>query len=387
MEFMLLSLFLHPVHLVKIFTFDASSDGQLSFSTLKNKTMSPLPEIFTLCSSFKETSIDGSSFFTIYGEDGKHWLSLSNWVTQKKITIWVKVSTVFKKIKLLKTFMMNFWINVCIFVDVNSGDLSISLNGEHPISFKFPELRMQRPKTLENKIFLGLSKNQVSEGQLQFIGSVANVNVFASKDAKDIVNLSENLCDQMGDIINPQTEWVNIGLVKENEEESWEICNKNQTYRVAIPAQMNWNEALQICNKLGSGNVTQCINPEDTEYTISLFEAMNTSCENIWTPFTDEGTEGQFVSAISGKFGTYLPWVLTEPDGAEEENHVAIDISSRGYLDTDSNYLFCVPCDLHVRLEFSLVGVCKDTYFGKLEKLTLKSRNKIVILFRFKIHA
>ena len=349
--------------------------------------MSPLPEIFTLCSSIKETSVDGSSFFTIYGEDGKHWLSLSIWVTQKKITMWVKVSTVFKKIKLIQTFMMNFWIHVCIFVDVNSGDLSISLNGEQPISFKFPELKMQRPKTLENKIFLGLSKNQESQGQLQFIGSIANVNVFASKDATDIINLSENLCDQMGDIINPQTEWVNVGLVKENEEENWEICNKNQTYRVAIPAKMNWNEALKICNKLGSGNVTQSINSEDTGYSISLFEAMNTSCANIWTPFTDERTEGQYVSAISGKFGTYLPWELDEPDGAEEENYVAIDLSSQGYVDTDSNYLLCVSCDLHVNLEFSLVGVCKDTYFSKLEKVTLRPGLKFLNLFRFKIYA
>ena len=161
------------------------------------------------------------------------------------------------------------------------------------------------------------------------------------------------------------TKWTTVGNVEERNEESWKICNRNKTYRVAIPAKMSWNEAIQVCIKLGGGNMTEKHNKEDIHYTISLFENLNSSCNYIWLPLQDEDVEGQFQSAVTGQLVDYLPWDANQPDGAEEANYMAIQMVSKAYHDKIGNDLLCTSCDLHKTLEFSLLGVCKDTYLGK----------------------
>ena len=146
MKFWLLYLFLNSGNMKRVFSFDSSSDQSISYATVKSPVR--LPETFTMCSSFKESSISGSSFFTIYGEDGGPWLTLSNWVTGNKITSWLRIRTVWIKVGIMKPYLINFWIYVCIHVNTKSGDLSLSFNGEPPLSFKIPELKDQTPKDL-----------------------------------------------------------------------------------------------------------------------------------------------------------------------------------------------------------------------------------------------
>ena len=39
---------------------------------------------------------------------------------------------------------------------------------------------------------------------------------------------------------------------------------------------------------------------------------------------------------------------------------------SKAYHDFPDKKLFCSSCDLYRTLDFSLLGVCKDTFFGKI---------------------
>ena len=361
-----LLIFLPFIHLIKIFTFHPGKDNSISYAAIKYPTH--LPPVFTLCSSFKETYINGNSFFTIYGEDGKSWLTLSNWATNKKITIWLRVISTWKKVSAMETYWMNFWIHVCIYVDSKSGILSISMNGEQTILFKTPELQDQAPNSLQNKLIIGVSDSKFkgSTGKKQFDGKVANLKIFSEKTPEDIRAMSSNLCKQVGDIIDSHTIWRIFGSVKEEDEENWRICNKNNTYRVAIPAKMNWNEAMKVCTKLGTGNLTDGKNFQDIRYTISLFNKVNSECENVWTPLIDVGNEGIYYNAITRQASKFLPWELNQPDGADEANYIALRLLSGGYHDTYDYHQHCASCDLHLSTEFSLLGVCKDTYFGKL---------------------
>ena len=72
-------LFIHLVNSLKIFTFKSSSDSNLSVVELENAGTRKLPESFKFCASHKETTIEGVSFFTLYGDDDKPWLTLSIW--------------------------------------------------------------------------------------------------------------------------------------------------------------------------------------------------------------------------------------------------------------------------------------------------------------------
>ena len=106
---------------------------------------------------------------------------------------------------------------------------------------------------------------------------------------------------------------------------------------------------------------------------------MNSTCEYVWTPIGDEEREGQYKSYLTGQLVSFLPWLQNTPDGSDEENHVAIQISSKLYNDKHKSYRKeeCVACQLFKTTEFALIGVCKETYFGEfvLKLLLLNFNN------------
>ena len=206
----------------------------------------------------------------------------------------------------------------------------------------------------------------MDEGPFQFVGSVSNVNFFVEDDYfKDIQHMSSNMCNYTGGFINQNSKWGLFGNVKENKKLSRTICNKDQTYRVAVPAKITLPEAIEMCDKFGSGNLTEIKNSEDMEFTLSLFKSNNYSCLEVWTPLTDEEEEGQFKSYITGSLASYLPWDPLEPNGLETENFVTIKIDSSRYSDRYSTKPVCASCDLAITSQFFLIGICKDSYFGK----------------------
>ena len=63
-------------------------------------------------------------------ESNKPWMTLSNWVYLDKITMWLKINTVWYKIRVIPLYWVNAWIHVCMHTDTISKNISISLNGE-----------------------------------------------------------------------------------------------------------------------------------------------------------------------------------------------------------------------------------------------------------------
>ena len=362
MKIWLILILFQPGDLNRIFTFKPSFEKSISYATLKYPI--PLTDSFTLCSSFKQNSINGTGFFNITGEDDKTWMFLGTWKTEINFNIWIKVSSVWTVIEDFSPFWMNFWIHVCIHADTKSGDMSISLNGEPILSFNMP-LGVKKPANLQGKLFLG-GLTEYDNERIQFQGQVANINIFSDKSAALIRNMSGSLCDQDGDLVNSGTEWVMGGAVSVSDGETWNICNKNLTYRVAIPAKMSWYTSVQVCHTLGGGNLTEANSRENIKQQVSLYGNINSTCDKVWTPYTDEEVEGQFKSSVTGQLVNYLPWNVDQPDGAETEKFISLNIQSEGFDDSISNRLLCASCDVDKTTEFSLIGVCEDTYFGKV---------------------
>ena len=156
-----------------------------------------------------------------------------------------------------------------------------------------------------------------------------------------------------------------IREIKETSREGWKICNINETYRVAIPAKMDLDTATEICHKLGRGNITEPKNERDITLVVSLLQKTNNSCKYVWTPITDEEVEGEFRSSITSQLATFLPWEKHQPNGGDAENHVVILMQSMLWADNSKYKEAFSACDLHKNLVFTLIGVCKHTYFGK----------------------
>ena len=350
---------LHPGLPFKILKFEPSSDGGIAYETIEKST--PLPRLFTLCSAYKERFIlGGNSFFTIYGEYGEPWMTLSNW-PYDIIELWLRINTVWVKISGMPAHLMNSWVHICIMADTTTGNLSVLVNQGQPSFFIVPELTLHPPKNLEGKLFIG--KVDGDKGAVQYQGDVANFNIFSG--FKHIDNLLERSCEHTGDIVNKDTEWERVGDVKETNEDSSKICNNDEVYRVAIPAKMKWDTATYLCHKIGGGNITEPKSKSGITHILSLLQKMNSSCDYVWTPISEEEVEGEFRSSVTGQIASFQPWKENQPVTGDSDKHVAIDVESMLWDDKHKSEKYCSACDIHKNLVFTLIGVCEHTYLGR----------------------
>ena len=201
-------------------------------------------------------------------------------------------------------------------------------------------------------------------GLRPYEGKVANL-ILINDKIPSLENIADNLCEYV-DNNDKDLSWNVTGNVKLISEEDLEICNKNETYVVAIEAQMAFEGALKTClNKL-SGGMPLPNTSHEMNHLLSFFKEEH--CKFVWSPLSDEEVEGKFKSVIDGEVATFLPWTPSNPNGGRNHNNVVMQWSynKAGYNDmgkTDTYY--CVYCYMKLSATFLLRGVCKHTYFGK----------------------
>ena len=140
------------------------------------KTSVKLPEEFTMCLSYKTFEMNGTMFLIIYDDTEKDvWLAFSNWVIGDEIQLWLRKG---KSWRILETMLVNeimFWIHLCFGYNIKTRILRVSLNGRPPVrtnlryfdlvkynSFQWGNIMkrdLMAPKTLQNKLVLGISEN------------------------------------------------------------------------------------------------------------------------------------------------------------------------------------------------------------------------------------
>ena len=361
MKYWFLLLFIQPgLSSITIRKFESSTDGEIAYDVIDKST--PLPERFTLCSTFRENLIyEYNSIFTIYGQSGKSWMTLGQF-TSDHIELWVRINKKWRKVTDLPEHWMNTWIHVCLTVDTPSGNFSAFINEIPPLSFNEPGLALNTPKNLKEKLYVG--KTEDFQGVVkQYMGEVANVNIFSG--VIHFENLLERSCDHEGDIVHKGTEWKRIGNVREIKQDNWKICYNYEIYRVVIPTKINWDSSRELCHKLGEGSITEPQNERDIADVVSLLENMNSTCKTVWTSISDEEVEGEFRSSETGKLITFLPWNDDQPNGRRTQNHVGLDVKPKLFRDVHRSKQYCSACDLNKTLVVTLIGGCEDTPFGK----------------------
>ena len=126
-----------------------SAEGSISYVVPKDALIT---QPFAFCASFKENSVDGNSFFTLYGTDGNPLLGFSVWPAgpEEKLGRWVRIRSVWRKVGDVEMYGLNFWTHVCFILDTKFRDVKISINGEEPISITDEEIMIEAPNDLKN---------------------------------------------------------------------------------------------------------------------------------------------------------------------------------------------------------------------------------------------
>ena len=251
------------IQMIKLFTFNQANEESVSYAMLEESAHLILPKSFVLCTSHLETSIDGRSFMTIYGDDEHPWLAMSIWSYEAIPILFVSRTisdkTVWTRIMDIKETWLNFWIHICMHVDTETEILNVSINGEALVKEKLNGLNAQRPTNFNKKIYVGLSHQNRQLDPQQFVGSVTNINIFDGNTANKnkIQEMSKNLSSLEGSIISLNSIWMLKGNVIEEEEEDEKICFERESYVVAIPVSMGLSQGLDICKKLGNSIMTE----------------------------------------------------------------------------------------------------------------------------------
>ena len=148
--FILFLLFFKTTISIKILTFSRSGDGIISQASLKDKESKDDEQYmpFGFCGSFKESFVDGKSFFTLYGEDEKPFLGFSVWPGSQEdnLVTWLRIRQVWRRVGDADMFWLNFWTHVCLVVNVRFKEIKVSVNGQEPVSIPIGDLMIQAPK-------------------------------------------------------------------------------------------------------------------------------------------------------------------------------------------------------------------------------------------------
>ena len=124
---------------------------------------------------------------------------------------------------------------------------------------------------------------------------------------------------------------------------------------------------MDICRKkLNNSIMPSYENKASLEsYILWFYNTTGGACDRIWTPISDDKTEGEFFNMNDGSEATFLPWDDSEPNGGLDENHVRVDYPGGLYKDIAAGWPgVCGSCVLHTSLVLQLDGLCDHSYIG-----------------------
>ena len=245
-------------------------------------------------------------------------------------------------------------------MDTVSGDLTVSLDGQSPITVNLQKMKNKKPNYLKGKLVIGLANTSSPEiGNSQFFGLVTNLNIFHPN--KTLLTLSRLNGDFMSwSSINLRTNGAGIVVSNYLLPES-----SLEKYDLVLPVLTTWSEAQHYCKTLGNGNMTEISDKEElTKVTEKVMGAVD-SCTDLILPVSDATEEGVYRNIDHGGLVAFLPWAEAEPNGGESMNAVVLRMVSGDYWDVFLYHQGCVSCSLKTTTTFTLRGLCKDSLMGQ----------------------
>ena len=88
------------------------------------------------------------------------------------------------------------------------------------------------------------------------------------------------------------------------------------------------------------------------------------ACSYIWTPLSDQNSEGLFINMNNNSTVQYQRWDKGQLNGGKRDNYAAIFVRSAALYDVDENELYCSTCSLSSSLILQLGGLCANSFIG-----------------------
>ena len=359
----LLSLLLHSVvtEAYPVFTFNGtSSRKEPSFAYLVKDV--DLPERFSLCSSVKQARFDDVGFYTIDGEDSVEWLSMEFRTYSMDTKLIVGRGKNIHKFGKLFNPRLDYWYHICLGVDLKENEIKLAMNGDLLGNASIDVSNV--PSKLNMKIGVG-HRHKLDNNQFQ--GSVANIQLFDGDS--DLTALSSSPCQTWPSTLLPwiPNNWRIAGsdwMLTEDFDDIF--CNIQDSYHLAIQSRLSIHESMDICKHKLNNSI---LSFETNENLFQKFIAWHVNvtggaCFDIWTPFSDEQSEGVFINMNDNVTTELDLWGETEPNGGRDENMVVINIPRLALVDKSEKSLSCSSCLLSSSLLLRLDGLCKDSLIG-----------------------
>ena len=340
-------------------TYGSSSLSTLSYASLESEKN--LPDTFILCSSTKQARFDEGGFYSIYGQDSGLWLTLEIHTYSNSVKLASDWDNKFHILGQIHNPKIDYWYHICQRIDLPKKIIEFAVNGEF-----LGEIVNDNVTNIPEKLRMDIG---IGYRRQQFHGSVSNVRLFKEGN---ILDISASPCTPRAAIFlpwNPEN-WKIVGPNWSMQEELNEtMCIPSDHYNLAIPVQITIDDAMHFCRNMLNNSIIPF--PQDLEafykYTAWHEATTDDSCSSVWTPFSDENTEGTFLNMNDN---TSMPleqevWKATEPNGGKDENYVKISISRRELYDVGVHSLSCSTCQISNNLLLQLDGVCQGSFMGK----------------------
>ena len=153
-------------------------------------------------------------------------------------------------------------------------------------------------------------------------------------------------------------------LLKEEYEE--QVCDSKDHYNLAVPSKISLKESVDMCKEKLNNSVIPY--PENLsalrKYVTWHNDTTGGTCSHVWTPLSDQSSEGVFLNMNDNSTAPYMFWGKEEPNGGKHENYVQIKVRTASLIDDNENGLCCSTCALSSSLLLRLDGVCEDSFIG-----------------------
>ena len=282
------------VSLIKVFNFNKTLEGKngsFSRALLKNVPEENLPRRFTICSSHLQGRISENTqaVFVVY-QDNLHqvpWLSVAFW---EEGILWANIDNknwyMLEQVPVSEVFG---WNHICTQLDLEHSLMRTSVNGRKASLVE----EVRRTEILPRlHLSLGVVQHMWDNARYQFHGQVTNIRVFREMTKAQMEEMTRSPCLHSNTetfLAWEEMEWeVNSGVELRTVEDKLFCSDVSQHHPVLLPTPMSYQVAKEACFKLGEATIAE---PDALEG-LSIGE----DCQFIWTPFTDEETEGTFVN-------------------------------------------------------------------------------------------
>ena len=347
---------------LKVFNFEntdyspSTEDDNIPLATVLLPNQ-PLTD-FVVCSSIKWTSMLYPGLYDLLDSSEDNFLRWTLDTSTSPDTLFGIVGSLeVYYIMAQRDFQPDTWYHICLHLDSGRQKLEAAIDGEVTAR-------------LEGVTGLGQSEPvTLSLGE-----TVTNLHLFrADPSMPSLADLSRDLCRQTGDLLAwDTTVWTKTGnwssqLEVELEPES--VCNNKTRYPVALGIFVSQDQGLRTCAKLEGGTLgPDPHTSEELETFIDWYieETLDT-CFNIWTPFSDQKTEGKFLSLVDGSSPVFLPWAPNFGNIGPKANSVVIYHPDRltPYADVGSDQKNCISCSLPRNLTLKIMGLCLESKLGE----------------------